>query len=64
MEEDTTLFFEAVRSFNLEEAEICLERGVDVNSKDEGYTALHLALFLHRPGFDAKPFVNFLLEKG
>ena len=64
MEADTDLFFKAVLSFDLEETEKYLDRGVDVNSKKEGYTALHFALSLHKPGFDAKPLVNLLLDRG
>ena len=64
MEEDTKLFFESVRTSKLEEIKECLNRGVDVNSKHEGNNALHLAVYLHKPGFDATNLVRFLLQKG
>ena len=64
MEEDTEVFFKGVQISNFEEIQECLDRGIDVNSKSEGNTALHLAVFLHKPGFDAKPLVSFLLERG
>ena len=64
MEEDTTRLFNAVRDPNPEQIQNCLDKGVDVNSLREGYNSLHLAVDLHKQGYDAKPVILFLLNRG
>ena len=64
MEEDTERFFFSLSVCDVARVEECLDRGVDINSRRDGNTALHLATALHSSKVDNRDLVRRLLARG